>query len=298
MARFLKSTTAITFEVAGAVAHVTLNRPQTHNALTMQMLDELNQAFLEADARTDVNVILLAGAGKSFCAGYDLGDAYSGKEVTAEGEEIPYRSTAASIDDDCWSMEGMQRKLGVIFQIHKPVVAKLHGNCLAGGTDIALACDIVVAAEDCKIGFPATRANGTPPANMWLYHCGPQWAKRLLFTGDTILGRDAARIGLVMDAYPAGELDAAAEALAARIALVDADLLSAHKRVINLGLELAGAQTLQRLATELDARAHLSRGPRRVRFREDMAQSGLREALKNRDSDFGNSVVTLNWAGK
>ncbi len=298
MARFLTSTTAITFEVAGAVARVTLNRPQTHNALTMTMLDELHQAFLEADARADVNVVLLAGAGKSFCAGYDLGDAYGGKEADPGGETVQYRTAAGTIDDDSWSMEGMQRKLAVISQIHKPVVAKLHGNCLAGGTDIAFACDIVVAAEECKIGFPATRANGTPPANMWMYHCGPQWAKRLLFTGDTILGRDAARIGLVMDAYPASQIDEEAEALAARIALVDADLLSAHKRVINLGLELAGAQTLQRLATELDARAHLSRGPRRTRFREDMAQNGLREALKNRDRDFGDSVVKLNWAGK
>ena len=174
--------------------------------------------------------------------------------------------------------------------------AKIHGNCLAGGTDLAFSCDIVLAADDCRIGFPAVRANGTPPTNFWMYHCGPQWAKRMLFTGDVLLGCDAARIGLVLDSYPREALDHAAEALARRVALVDHDLLAAQKRVVNLAMELAGASTLQRLAVELDARAHLSRGPRRSRFREDMAGEGLRTALKNRDDDFGDSTVVVNWA--
>jgi enoyl-CoA hydratase len=295
MPRFLKSTEALIFDVAEAVATITLNRPAQHNALSEQLIDELHGALLEADARNDVNAILLQGAGKSFCAGYDLLGVYAGM---ADGsEDAPaYRSTNATLDDDCWGLELTQRKLGIIPQLHKPVIAKIHGNCLAGGTDIALSCDIVLAADDCRIGFPAARANGTPPSNYWMYHCGPQWAKRLLFTGDTILGRDAARIGLVMDCYKADQLDAEATRLARRIALVDAELLSAHKRVVNLSLELAGATTLQRLATELDARAHLSRGPRRTQFRADMAGPGLRTALENRDAAFGRTPVAVNWA--
>ncbi len=295
MPRFLKSTEALTFAVEAAVATITLNRPERHNALSELLIDELHGALLEADARSDVNVILLQGAGKSFCAGYDLTGVYAGMADGGE-DAATYRSTNATIDDDCWGMELTQRKLSIIPQLHKPVVAKIHGNCLAGGTDLALSSDIVLAAEDCRIGFPAARANGTPPSNYWMYHCGPQWTKRLLFTGDTILGRDAARIGLVMDCYPRDSLDSEALRLARRIALVDAELVSAHKRVVNLAMELAGATTLQRLATELDARAHLSRGPRRTRFREDMAGPGLRTALKNRDDAFGESTVTVNWA--
>jgi enoyl-CoA hydratase len=292
MPRFLNSPETLIFAVNQAIATITLNRPDRHNALSEQLIDELHAALLEADARRDVNVILLQGAGKSFCAGYDLTGIYAG---AADGGGDAYRSTNATIDDDCWGMELTQRKLAIIPQLHKPVIAKIHGNCLAGGTDIALSCDIVLAADDCRIGFPAARANGTPPSNYWMYHCGPQWAKRLLFTGDTILGRDAARIGLVMDCYKPDELDGEANRLAHRIALVDAELLSAHKRVVNLSLELAGATTLQRLATELDARAHLSCGPRRTQFREDMAGAGLRTALQNRDDAFGRDPITVNW---
>jgi enoyl-CoA hydratase len=295
MPRFLNNPEFLIFTVEQAVATITLNRPDRHNALSEQLIDELHVALLEADARRDVNAILLQGAGKSFCAGYDLTGVYAGMADSGD-DAAAYRSTNATVDDDCWGMELTQRKLAIIPQLHKPVIAKIHGNCLAGGTDIALSCDIVVAADDCRIGFPAARANGTPPSNYWMYHCGPQWAKRLLFTGDTILGRDAAHIGLVMDCYKPDELDAEANRLAQRIALVDAELLSAHKRVVNLSLELAGATTLQRLATELDARAHLSRGPRRTQFREDMAGPGLRTALQNRDEAFGRDLITVNWA--
>jgi len=293
--RFLKTTKTILFDIEHKVARITLNRPDRHNALSAELIGELHDALLEADARTDVNVVLLMGAGKSFCAGYDLSGAY-GAGGEAEDDAAQYRSANTTIDDDCWSMEQTQRQLAIFTSLHKPVIARIHGNCLAGGTDLALACDIVLAADDCRIGFPAVRANGTPPSNYWMYHCGPQWAKRMLFTGDILLGRDAARIGLVLDSYPRVELDDAAEALARRVALVDADLLSAQKRVVNLAMELAGAGTLQRLAVELDARAHTSRGPRRSQFREDMAGDGLRAALKNRDKDFGESTVVVNWA--
>lgn len=297
--KWLKSTECIRFEVADSVARITLNRPDKRNALSALTLRELNQALLEADDRTDVNVILLSGEGKDFCAGYDLTDSYGGKGDTAsEYDPAAYRTRAGTLDDDIWNLERQQDLTLVMLDLHKPIVAKVQGNCLAGGTDLAFSCDIVLAADNAKIGFPAARANGTPPTNLWFYHCGPQWAKRMLFTGDTIAGIDAAKIGLVLDAYPAEELDAEADDLVRRIGSVDAEILATHKRVVNMQMELAGAKQSQRYAAELDARAHLSQGPRRSRFKQDMAEKGLKEALANRDAPFGKGRVSLRARGR
>jgi enoyl-CoA hydratase len=292
--KWLKSTDTITFEVSDHIARITLNRPEKRNALGSLMLRELHDAFLEADDRVDVNVILLAGAGKDFCAGYDLTGAYGGKVDTApDHDPALYRTTSGSLDDDTWMLERQQDLISGMPDLHKPIVAKVQGNCLAGGTDLALSCDIVVAADDARIGFPAARANGTPPTNLWIYHCGPQWAKRMLFTGDTLSGLDAARIGLALEAYPADVLTKEVDELVRRIAAVDAEILAAHKRVVTMQLHLAGARVSQRYAVEQDARAHLSSGPRRRQFRKDMKERGLREAVKNRDAPFGEGKVAL-----
>ena len=291
MAKWIKSTDSIAFEVADRVARIELNRPEKRNALSPSMLQELEAALLEADDRTDVHVIVLGGRGKDFCAGYDLAGAYAG---LGADQGPSYRSVNGTLDDDCWQLEQTQKRTLAMFDIHKPVIARVHGNCLAGGTDLAFMCDMVLAADDARIGFPAARANGTPPQNMFLYHVGPQWAKRMLMTGDWISGSDAARIGLVLDAVPSDELDDKCNELARRVSLVDAELLSAHKRIVNLGLELQGARTLQRMAAEMDARAHLSRGPRRSQFRADMAsEGGLKAALKNRDEPFGDGRIRI-----
>jgi len=293
--KWLKSTETIAFDVRDKVARITLNRPEKRNALSGQMVREIHEALLEADDRTDVNAILLQGAGKDFCAGYDLMGSYGGGAEGAGPDHDPalYRTRAGTLDDDIWNLERQQELTLIMLDLHKPIIAKVQGNCLAGGTDLAFSCDIVLAANDAKIGFPAARANGTPPTNLWFYHCGPQWAKRMLFTGDTLSGLDAARIGLVLEAYPADAIDAEADEMARRIACVDAEILATHKRVINMQMELAGAKTSQRYAAELDARAHLSQGPRRSKFRKDMAELGLKDALKNRDEPFGNSRVQL-----
>ena len=295
--KWLKSPEHLTFEVADRIARITLNRPDKRNALLPQTLQELHDALLEADDRADVNAVVLAGAGKDFCAGYDLGGVYAGRKAedeagaAGEAEAVTYRSSINSFDDDCWFLERQQALTTVIFDLHKPVIAKVQGNCLAGGTDLALMCDFVIVADDARIGFPATRANGSPPNHMWIYHCGPQWAKRLLMTGDCLSGADAARIGLALESAPADELDAAVDELARRLSFVDAELLSAHKRIVNLALEAMGARMVQRLAAENDARAHLSKGPRRTQFKADMAEHGLKEALKNRDAPFGDGMV-------
>lgn len=300
MGKYLRDPKHLLFGVKERVARITLNKPEKRNALSPAMVAELRDALLEADARVDVNVVILEGAGKDFCAGYDLAGAYAGFK---EGEippwnEADYRTMNGSFDDDCWNLEQTQKLTLMLFDMHKPVIAKVHGNCLAGGTDLALMCDFIICTEEAKIGFPATRANGTPPNQMWVYHVGPQWAKRLMMTGDNLRGHEAARIGLVLDAVPAGELDAAVDELARRISFVDAELLSAHKRIVNAALEFMGAKTLQRFACESDSRAHLSKGPRRTQFKADMAEGGLKQALKNRDEPFGDGMVQSYWLSK
>ena len=143
-----------------------------------------------------------------------------------------------------WRLEQGQRMRITLFDMHKPVIAQVHGTCIGIGTELAWFCDMVIVADDARIGFPPVRDLGTPPGSMWLYHCGPQWAKRLLFTGDSLTGKDAARIGLAMKSVPAAELEAEVMRLADRMGMVDPHLLSANKRLVNLGLELMGARTL------------------------------------------------------
>lgn len=300
MAKHLASTEHIIFSVKDRIARVTLNRPEKRNALSMELLDELQAALNEADARSDVNVIIIDAAGKDFCAGYDLSGVYADRAADDEiaDDAISYRSYAGTLEDDVWQIEQIQRKLMILFDLHKPVIARVQGNCVAGGTDLALMCDMIIAAEDAKFGFPAARANGTAPNHMWVYHVGPQWAKRILMTGDCLWGRDAARIGLVLDAVPSDGLDVAVNELARRVSFVDSELLATHKRAVNLALELSGARTLQRLTAELDAKAHLSQGPRRRQFRSDMAEHGLKHALKNRDEPFGDGMIEVHWTSE
>ncbi|WP_294357466.1 crotonase/enoyl-CoA hydratase family protein [uncultured Sphingomonas sp.] len=287
----------ILFEVDGPVATITFNQPDKRNALEPAMLSEMRDAMLEADDRLDINVIVLAGAGRDFCAGYDLTGAYAGRGETTELGDHKYRESGKRFDDDVWSLLRTQASSLIVAELHKPVIAKVHGNCLAGGTDIALSCDLVIVADDARIGFPATRANGTPPAHMWLYHCGPQWAKRMLFTGDKMSGLDAVKIGLAIESWPADTLDREVMALAQRIAATDPELLACHKRVVDFALEQMGARALQRYAAELDARGHLASGPRRTQFKADMKEHGLKVALQNRDAPYGDGIVKVRGRG-
>lgn len=185
-----------------------------------------------------------------FGSGYDVGalPARTRKGITQ------YR-TGRGHEDDTWLIEQNNRKIRMLWEMHKPSIAQIHGACMAGGTDLAMACDMVIAADDARFGFPAARSFGALPNNLWIYHCGPQWGKRLQLTGDLISGADAEKIGLSLKAVPADALEDEVQGLADRLALIDTDLLAANKRIINLGLELMGAQTLQRLAAENDVRA-------------------------------------------
>jgi enoyl-CoA hydratase len=267
----------ILYEPRDGIARITLNRPEKLNAISWQMQDELQQALWQADRDPAVHVVTLHGAGRSFSAGYDISP--------PPGEGATHAASGHTMERDVWFLEQATRMRMTLWEMHKPVIAGIHGHCLAGGTDIAFLCDIVIAAEDAKIGYPPVRALGSPVNHMWTYLVGPQWAKRLLLTGDTISGAEAERIGLVLKAVPSEQLDAELDDLAGRMALIDVDLLAANKRIVNMALELMGAQTMQRMATERDAIAR--QAPVVTEFYAMAKEKGLKAALEWRDNRFG-----------
>lgn len=283
---------SIVYEVESGKARITLNRPEKLNALTLRLQSELNEALWEADNNTAVHCVILKGAGRAFSAGYDLTGADGDVPVSrVQSPNNAYRG-GRSIDDDAWQLERAQRYRMAIFDMHKPVLCQIHGYCLAGGTDIALMCDMIIAADDVLIGFPPARDLGALPNNMWIYHVGPQWAKRLNLTGDMITGKEAQQIGLVMKAVPGEHLENEVEQLADRLTRIDPDLLSTNKRIINMAMELMSARTLQRMASENDVRGHNTRGA--DGFRKSVQEIGLREALRTRDAKFGDGRVRVN----
>jgi len=263
-------------DTVGAVRRFTLNRPDQHNPLTPRCIRELLAGVSEAGSDPEVKAVVIRGSGRSFSSGYG---------VLAEEAEVeePAR-TAGGIEGDVAAMLELATGWATVWDCPIPVIAQVHGNCLAGGTDLALHCDIVVVAQDARIGFPPVRSMGVPPTNMWLYHLGPQWTKRLLFTGDTISGSEAAAIGLAQVAVPSSDLDEYVLSLASRIGLVGRDLLAANKRVVNQGVELMGRSQLQRFAALNDAVAHRSTDARA--FTARATEVGLKQAVRERDAPF------------
>lgn len=260
----------------GSFLRVTLNRPERRNALTLTMQSRLADMLWEADETVDIHAVVLTGAGRDFCAGYDLSERWNRDDPAFRGMK--------ELDDDIWHMERHQRWRMAIFDMHKPVIAVVRGQCIAGGTDLALMCDMIIAAETAQFGFPPVRDLGSPPSSMWLYHLGPQWAKRLLLTGDRIDAIEAAKLGLILKAVPDELLEKEATRLVERLCLIDPHLLSANKRILNAGLELMGARTLQRMAVEADARAH--RTPAASETRSKLRSQGPKQTFQERDARF------------
>ena len=177
-----------------------------------------------------------------------------------------------------------------IWDMHKPVIAQIHGYCLAGGTDLALLCDIVVAADDAVIGFPPVRAMGSPPAHMWTYLVGPQWAKYILLTGDSVTGARRRRSASSGSRSRPTSSKRRSKRSASKMEKIDVELLSPNKRIVNVALELMGARTIQRMAAENDARAHLAPAVRE--FGRRAMTEGLKSALEWRDGKFGDGRGT------
>lgn len=295
--------TTLTYETADRICRITLDRPQRGNGLTRTLIEELAAAVEHADLDPAVHVILLAGNGKGFCGGYDLVDSAEaqGFEGGAATEDLPPGAPtrpevmAANHDPDgTWDpmvdhamMRRNVRAFMTLFHATTPVVCKVHGFCVAGGTDLALCSDLLVIAEDAKIGYPPARVWGSPTTALWTARLGPQRAKRLLFTGDSLSGAEALEWGLAIEAPPPEQLDERAEALARRIARMPKNQLQMMKLLVNQQVYGQGLHATQLLGTVFDGIArHTQEGHD---FQQRAAEAGFRTAVRERDEPFGDA---------
>ena len=271
--------TSLQYETADRVATITLNRPERFNAIEQRMPREIREAVETADRDADVHVIVVKGAGKGFCGGYDLKKfaERSDNDSASGSQEMPWDPTL-----DFAGMWRNTQDFMSLWRARKPTIAQVHGAAVAGGSDIALCCDFLVMAEDARIGYPPARVWGVPTPAMWVYRLGPQAAKRLMMTGDLITGREAAEIGLALKAVPEAELDAAVEALVARLKGVPRNQLMMQKLMINQAYENMGLASTQMLATVFDGITRNS--PEGVWFKEEAEREGFKEAVRKRDS--------------
>jgi enoyl-CoA hydratase len=288
----------MTYAVADRVARITLDRPERGNGLTRALIDELAGCVERADLDPAVHVILLSGNGKGFCGGYDLVDSAEGladgaMDGGARGTPLDPAVQAANHDpqgtwDPMVDYAMMSRNVKAfmsLFECSKPVVCKVHGFCVAGGTDLALCSDLLVIAQDAKIGYPPARVWGSPTTSMWAHRLGPQRAKRLLFTGDCLSGSEALEWGLAIEAPPAAELDARAEALVARIARMPLNQLQMMKLLVNQQTVAQGLPATQLIGTVFDGIARHT--PEGFAFQQRAARDGFRAAVRDRDEPFG-----------
>jgi len=269
----------LTYDVRDAKAYVTLNRPDRLNAIDDVMPGEIRAAVEQANADDAVRVIVVQGAGRSFCAGYDLkqfaegdvGDRWRQDDAKAWDPVRDYREMRRNTDD-----------FFTLWRSLKPTIAKVHGHAVAGGSDIALSCDLLVIADDARIGYPPARVWGCPTTAMWVYRLGAERAKRMLLTGDTIDGATAAAWGLAVESVPPDELDAAVERLADRIAGVPINQLVMQKLMINQAYDNMGLQGTQLLATLFDGIARHT--PEGDWFKALAESEGFHAAVEWRDS--------------
>ncbi|MFZ0044068.1 MAG: crotonase/enoyl-CoA hydratase family protein [Solirubrobacteraceae bacterium] len=290
--------TTVAYEVDGRVARITLDRPERGNGINRALVSELEACVERADLDPAVHVMLLSGNGKGFCGGYDLvesaeGQGRFGVQDTSPGSPLDPAVVAANHDPEgVWDpmvdyamMSRNVRAFMSLFQCGKPVVCKVHGFCVAGGTDMALCSDLLVIAADAKIGYPPARVWGSPTTSLWAYRLGPQRAKRLLFTGDSLSGAEALEWGLAIEAPEPGELDARTESLVARIARVPINQLRMMKLLVNQALHSQGLHATQTLGTLLDGAARHT--PEGFAFQAQAAREGFRAAVRARDEPFG-----------
>ncbi len=269
------SYSTLLYEKQGRIARITLNRPDRLNAINEAMPGEIRRAVAQANDDDDVHVIVLAGAGRAFCSGYDL-------KMFAEGETAGVQPMPWDPMRDYKLMRGWTDDFFSLWRSYKPTLCKVHGYAVAGGSDIALCADIVVMAEDARIGYMPARVWGCPTTAMWVYRIGAEKAKRMLFTGDTIDGRTAKEWGLVHDAVPADRLDAAVDTLAERIAGVPKNQLMMQKLMINQAYDNMGLAGTQMVATLFDGITRHS--PEGMWFKRYAEAHGFHAAVEWRDS--------------
>lgn len=266
----------VLYDGNGRIARITLNRPEVLNAINNELPGALERAVERANQDDEVHVIVLSGAGRAFCAGYDLTLYAEGTDMKEIAQEMPWDP----MKDFGLMMRNTECFMS-LWRSYKPVICKVHGYAVAGGSDIALSADLIVMADDARIGYMPARVWGCPTTAMWVYRVGPEMAKRMLFTGDTIDGKEAERIGLIYKSVPAEKLDEFVEALANRIARVPKNQLMMQKLMINQALENMGVRNTQMIATIFDGIARHS--PEGVMFKKRAEEVGWKRAVKERD---------------
>ncbi len=300
--------TAIDYSVGGRVARITLNRPARGNGISRRLVEELAHCVEEADLDPGVHVLLLAGNGKGFCGGYDLVESAEHmadrEDVAPQGPQAPQGPPGSPLDPavmaanhdpgriwdpmvDYAMLSRNVRGFMALFHCTKPVVCKVHGFCVAGGTDMALCSDLLIIAADAKIGYPPARVWGSPTSALWAHRVGPQRAKRLLFTGDSLNGAEAVEWGLAIEAPAPARLDERTEVLVQRIARMPLNQLQMMKLLVNQTVLAQGLQATQVLGTILDG---ISRHTREgYAFQQRAAEVGFRQAVRERDEPFGDA---------
>lgn len=286
----------LTYQVTGRIARITFNRPAQGNSITRETPLDLAHAVERADLDPRVHVIVVSGRGKGFCGGYDLAafaensrDAGGGTgnetgTVLDAEVQLANHDPSGTWDPmlDYAMMSRFNKGFASLLHANKPTVAKVHGFCVAGGTDIALYADQIVIADDAKIGYPPTRVWGVPAAGMWAHRLGDQRAKRLLLTGDCLSGAEAAEWGLAVEAAPADQLDARTEVLLDRIAAMPLNQLMMVKLALNSALLQQGVATSGMVSTVFDGISrHTAEG---YAFQQRAADVGFRQAVRERDA--------------
>jgi enoyl-CoA hydratase len=275
----------ILYDKQERLSTITLNRPDKLNNIRPPMPEELEKAIAEANADPDVRVIILQGAGKAFCAGFDFSEdlAYFKKWGGQAGSEIwdPGRDMILVTSP----FVGPIPKFMSIWRSPKPVIARVHGWCVGGGSDMALLCDVIIASQDARFGTPYSRVWGCYLTGMWFYRLGLTKTKMLALTGDSISGSEAAEMGLINKAVPADKLDAEVRFLANRMAQCPTSQLAAMKLVVNQAFDNMGLMNTQLMGCILDG--YMRNTPEGRQFVKTALEKGVAAAIEERDAPFG-----------
>ncbi|HTX46335.1 MAG TPA: crotonase/enoyl-CoA hydratase family protein [Solirubrobacteraceae bacterium] len=270
------------YHTDGPIATVTLNRPERLNTIVPPMPDEFEDAIRHASLDQTVKVIVLRGAGRSFCAGYDFGGGFHHWDdgITTDGRWDPGK-------DFAWATSGYgpTQKFASIWRTPKPVIAQVHGWCVGGGSDTALSADIVIASEDAQIGTPYSRIWGSYLSAMWVYRLGLTKAKEHALTGRPLSGAQAADQGLINRAVPFAQLEETVKREAGQLASIPSSQLAAMKLVVNHAYEQMGLQSTQALGQILDGL--MRNTPEAERFIDLASSEGVRAVTNERDALFG-----------
>ena len=269
-------TEKVLYERDGRIGRITLNRPEVGNAIDDDLPGLLSDAVRRADSDPRIHVMVLSGSGKGFCGGYDLSHYAASDGPNQAVQDMPWDP----IKDYTFMWRNTEHFMS-LWRALKPVICKVHGFAVAGGSDIALCADITIMAETAKIGYMPARVWGCPTTAMWVYRFGAERAKRMLFTGDKITGTEAEAMGLILKATPDDQLDAEVETLAERMATVPINQLAMQKMVINQVIEATGIMNTQRLATIFDGITRHS--PEGLNFKKRVEDVGWRQAVQERD---------------